>query len=332
MFKDILRDQQPVVYQTLGNALKKQQLSHCYLFSGPVGSLMVETATFFAQSIICSHKEDEWACEQCLECFQISSHEYVDLIYIDGSKETIKVESINALQSQFSQTALSMAGKKVFIINDCENMTAKAANSLLKFIEEPSNSTYGIFISAQVSRVLPTIVSRCQSLNFKPLSKDSFCQKAIEEGADELAAHLLSNLVSKMEDIGNIKELDSFQAAIRYFVEFMNLYFSDFKSAMLYLQDNGFKLTAKAKNPKKEREVFSYFLQIAAVFVNDYHNHITIEDESWDSLLKQAEKTSFNSRNFLEAVSETKDALIRATNQSLLTDQLLYKLSGGVYD
>lgn len=332
MFKDILKDQQPVVYQTLSNALRNKKLSHCYLFSGPAGSLMLETANLLAQTIICTHKKEDWACEECIECIQVANHEYVDLLYIDGSNETIKIESINSLQDQFSQTALAQAGQKVFIINNCENMTAKASNSLLKFIEEPSSTTYGIFITTQITRVLPTIVSRCQTLNFKPLSNETFYQKALEKGIDELDAHLLSPLVHKEEEIEIIKELDSYQVAVQYFVEFMNYYFTDLKSGMLYLQNNGFKINAKSKNPKKDREVFSFFLQIATTFVNDYHKHIKINDDSWTNLLTLAQENKFNSRNFLETISETKDALIRATNLSLLIDQMLFKLSGGIHD
>ncbi|MGI6581479.1 MAG: hypothetical protein ACOX1M_04020 [Erysipelotrichaceae bacterium] len=97
---------------------------------------------------------------------RIKENNYVDLIYIDEEDKNIKVELIENLQQRFEKTALEKAGKKIFIINNCEKLTTKAANSLLKFIEEPSKNTTGIFITTQVDGVLPTIISRSQTLNF----------------------------------------------------------------------------------------------------------------------------------------------------------------------
>lgn len=329
MFRDILQQHQPVVYRTLNNALHRHQVSHCYLFTGPKGSLMPETALWLAQSVICSEKEDEQACEQCIECLQIQNREYADLLWIDGSKATIKIEQINLLQNQFAQTALSRAGRKVFVITDCENMTSKAANSLLKFIEEPSENTLGIFISTQPTRLLPTIVSRCQQVSFRPLSRQSYHDEAVKDGIDDLDAHLIATMAHSEEDIIAIAGDESYRTAVRYFVEFMNLFFEDFANAQMYLQDSGFRISPKAKDPRRSREVFSYFLQIATVFVNDYHNNAVIDDESWTALLNKARERNFNSRNFLETVSETRDALIRSANLALLGDQMLCKLLQG---
>ncbi|MBQ6529137.1 MAG: DNA polymerase III subunit delta, partial [Clostridia bacterium] len=317
---------------TLSNALEKGQLSHCYLFVGPIGALQQEAAILLAQSFICSEKKDGWACEQCIECMQMQNREYADLIYLDGSRETIKIDQINKLQTQFAQTALTQAGRKVFIINDCENMTGKASNSLLKFIEEPSDNTLGIFITSQLTRVLPTIASRCQQITFRPLSHEAFRQHALEKGLDDLNAHLISQLAHSEDETDLLSEDETYQAAVRYFVEFMHYYFQNFPSALLYLQDNGFRLNAKAKDNKKSREVFDWFLQIATIFVNDYHSQAVEEDESWRQLLETAHQNHFDSRNFLNTVCETRDALIRSANLSLLIDQMLYKLSGGTND
>ena len=95
MFRDVLESQQPVVFRTLGNALRKKQVSHCYLFTGPKGSFQMETAILLAQSVICSESDSEWACEECIECLQVGNKEYADMLVLDGSKETIKIDQIN---------------------------------------------------------------------------------------------------------------------------------------------------------------------------------------------------------------------------------------------
>ncbi len=323
MFKDTLKQRQPVVWQTLHNALNNNTVSHCYLFIGQAGTLTKETAYLLAQSMICTHKEDGFACEQCEDCQRIKENGYADLVYIDGSKETIKIEAINNLQNQFSQTALEVSGKKIFIINACENMTGKASNSLLKFIEEPSSNTMGIFITSNPTKVLPTIVSRCQTLNFKPLSKEDYYQKALDQNIDELNAHIISNIAHNESDISTIANLESYQNALNIFVEYLNRFLSNPKTAMIYLQGNGFKM----KDKKQERECFGYFLSIANIFVSDYHNQNSVDDETWTSLLAKANKDNFDSLVFLQAISESKDALNRSANLSLLVDQFLYKTS-----
>ena len=327
MFRDQLAAQQPVVYQILDNALKKESLSHCYLFTGPKGTLKQETAFLLAQSIICSHKQDGWACEECLECIRVKNNSYVDLIYLDGSKGLLKIEHINTIQNQFSQTAVEMAGKKVFIINDCENMTLKAANSLLKFIEEPSGNVVGIFITSQMDRLLPTIVSRCQKVSFRPLPKTMYYDYAIENGIDELNAHLISQMVQDKGQVLEISQQETYQNAVRVFVEFMNYYFRNKKTALSYLESGVFNTSQSDR--KNDRESFQYFLNIANIFTDDYHNNKSVDDDSWTDLLNKAHENSFDSVRFLTAVSQARDALIRSANLLLVIDQFLYKISGG---
>ena len=327
MFRETLALQQPVVYQILDNALKKESLSHCYLFAGPRGTLKQETAFLLAQSVICSHKTDGWACEECLECIRVRENNYVDLIYLDGSKGLLKIEHINTIQNQFSQTAVEAAGKKVFIINDCENMTLKAANSLLKFIEEPSDNVTGIFITSQIDRLLPTIVSRCQKVSFKPLPKTMYYDFAIENGIDELNAHLLSQMVQDRDQLLEISQQESYQNAVRTFVEFMNYFFRNKKTAITYLENNAF--SSGQSDRKNDRDSFQYFLNIANIFTDDYHNNKSVDDDSWTDLLEKAHDSDFDSVRFLTAVSQARDALIRSANLSLVIDQLLYRISGG---
>ena len=324
-----LQTLQPVVYQTLHNALKNDSLSHCYLFVGPTGTSKFETAVLLAQSLVCPETVDGWACQQCIQCIRIEENNYADYILIDGSKESIKGERILNLQYQFAQTALEKAGRKIFIINSCENMTLKAANSLLKFIEEPSNSLTGIFITTSLDNVLPTIASRCQVINFKPLSKEVYYNKALEAGLDELNAHIVAQLINSPREIEPLKDNEAYQHALFRFTEFMYEFLKTPENGMIYLQEYGFRDSGREADRRRDRDTFSYFLDIADIFVNDYFSGHHTGDESWDSLLKQAADNNFDFTSFLQTISETRDALNRAANTGLLTDQMLFKMMGG---
>ena len=328
MYRRKLETEQPIVYQTLYNALNKGSVSHCYIFAGPQGTSRMETAILLAQSLVCEHRDDVFACEECMTCTRVANGAYADLIVIDGKNSPIKIEAVEKLQKQFSQTALEKAGRKIFIINNCENITLKAANSLLKFIEEPFNNITGIFITTRLDNVLPTIVSRCQPLNFKPVSTTGFYQYALDNGIDELSAHLLSRMVQSAEEITETANSDSFTTAKIYFMEFMHEYLDDPRSAILYIQDNAFKV--KGSDRKKDRECFRYFLDIALVFANDYFQQPSSGDEEWNGLLEKAHEKELDGALYLEAVSAARTALKKAANMLLLADQLMYKLSGGI--
>ena len=327
MFKETLKQSQPVIYRTLDSALHKGNLSHCYLFVGERNAMMYETAILLAQSLVCQDKQDGWACEDCMSCIRVANDNYADLIILDGSKETIKGEAVADLQMQFSQTALEMAGEKIFIVNDCENMTAKAANSLLKFIEEPSNNTTGIFITTKITNVLPTIVSRCQTLNFKPLSTDYLYQQAVDKGIDELDAHLLSQMVKNSDELLMTVSNSNYTNALRFFGEFMNYYFTSSRLALLYLQDESF---SKIKDRSVLKETLNYFFAIAVIFVNDYHRHYLSEDDTWANLLNQGRENNFDSVHFLQVVAASQDKLNKPVNLPLLIDQFYYQLTGGI--
>ena len=325
MHREQLLLQQPVVYKTLRNALKNDRLSHCYLFSGQKATMTREAAILLAQSIVCENRQDYLACECCNSCIRIAEGNYADVIFLDGSQSSIKNEDVYSIQKQFYRTALEAAGKKIFIINDCENMTGKASNSLLKFIEEPANNTYGIFITSNLARVLPTIISRCQVINFRPLDKSSYYQMAIEQGEDPLSAHLLSHLIRNQSELTEVASSRSYQIALKIFTDFTSYLFTNEKQAIIYLQENSFRDSGK----NQDKTAFSYFLDIACIFVNDYHQETEIDDETWTSLLNKARENNFRSENYLLTVSETKDALAAGANVPLLIDQMLYKMIGG---
>ena len=164
MVKDVLKAKEPIVYLSLKNDLENNRLAQCYLLYGQVNPLKKDTAFLLAQSII--ENKQSFACEECNTCLRIKDNKYFDVIYVDGTKSSIKVDDIEYIMSEFSRTSLE-GSKKVYIIDNINNASLKAVNMLLKFMEEPSSDdVYGIFISDDMDTLLDTIVSRCEKLPF----------------------------------------------------------------------------------------------------------------------------------------------------------------------
>ena len=198
-----LRKYQPIIYQTFTNSLAKKTLSHAYLLVGNPGTPLLETATHLAKTIVCDDPSP-LACCNCITCLRIESNNYPDVIILDGSKATIKKEDVLNIESRFEKTAFETKGIMIYIIHLVENMTVEAVNSMLKFIEEPEAEVYAFLTTNNINNVLPTIVSRCQTLNLKSADRKDIIQESIELNIPQEDAELLSYFYNDAELIFNL--------------------------------------------------------------------------------------------------------------------------------
>jgi DNA polymerase-3 subunit delta' len=201
--EELIKQTQSIVYQTLVNAFTSNKVNHAFLLSGLKGSPIKESAIYVAQSLVCENP-NPLACEECLSCLRIANQSYADFIYIDGELGTIKKEEIEGLQSSFSKSGVEAKGLKIYIINQLEKATASAANSLLKFLEEPYDDVIGILTTQNQSQILETIISRSQVLRIKSYSKDYLGAELLNSGINQEDVNIL---VSKYSDINQILEV-----------------------------------------------------------------------------------------------------------------------------
>lgn len=194
---------QDVPKRLLQNALRTGRVSHAYLFSGPPGSGQMQVALTFAQALFCRELKDD-ACGKCLECRKIEHGNHPDLYVIEPDGASIKIDQVRELQRLFSYRSKA-ENPKVYIIRQADTMTVQAANSLLKFLEEPQVPAVGILISDNGQALLPTIQSRTQRVPFAPLSPEVLMQELSREGHPAAlvrsAVHLASGLDSSREVI-----------------------------------------------------------------------------------------------------------------------------------
>lgn len=203
---DYIKESQPIIYQTFLNALSKNQLSHAYLLVGDHGTPLKEVAIYLAKTILCDQPHP-LACETCLTCVRVDEDNYSDLLIFDGEVETVKKEAVEQITTSFSKTALEEKGIVIYIIHLVENMTAQAINALLKFLEEPGPNVYAFLTSRNESRVLPTIISRAQTLHLQYTPRHEVIELAIKANVNEEDAQILSyfyndvnNIVKKSQD------------------------------------------------------------------------------------------------------------------------------------
>lgn len=167
-FGEYVKNAQPVLYRMFSNALHEGRLGHAYLLLGEPGVPLKQTAIYLAKSMLCLHP-DPLADECCSRCLRIANNDYPDFKLLEGESESVKKDSVTSIEDDFSKTPLERDGKMVYVITQIENMTPDAANSILKFLEEPSEDTYAILTANNESKVLPTIISRCEVFRLRLL-------------------------------------------------------------------------------------------------------------------------------------------------------------------
>ncbi|MDD5504924.1 MAG: DNA polymerase III subunit [Candidatus Omnitrophica bacterium] len=170
------------------------KISHAYLFLGPSGIGRHKTAVEFAKLLNCGQKADD-NCGICQSCIMIEKRSHPDVFFIqkEQGKKSVSIETIRGLQIRFSLKPLQ--GRYNIAVIDGEDMTDEASNSLLKMLEEPPSNTVFIIIASSQKSLLHTIVSRCQIIRFKPLSKADVANiLAANFNTDEKEAILLSSL------------------------------------------------------------------------------------------------------------------------------------------
>ena len=158
-----LAESQSKLFEEFSQIIRENRLSHAYLFSGDFGSL--DMAIWLAQSRFCLTLEDGLPCGHCRPCRLIAQGDFSDVKLVEPQGQIIKTDTIRQLTREFSQSSFE-GQAQVFIIRDADKMHVNAANSLLKFIEEPQSQIYIFLLTADDSRMLPTIKSRAQLFYF----------------------------------------------------------------------------------------------------------------------------------------------------------------------
>ncbi len=196
-FSDILGNDR--IKRILRKALQRQRVPNSLLLSGPTGVGKIDFARTLAQALNCLEMTDD-ACGHCSSCLAITKGNFPDVLQPVPEKEVLKVEQMRILK----ETAYlkPMLGKKrIFILERAERLNAAASNSLLKILEEPPGFSHILLLTDNPFVILPTIKSRCQILNFSPISREDIEKCLLEQGIEKSRAKVQSLLVQ-----GNLKQ------------------------------------------------------------------------------------------------------------------------------
>lgn len=162
---------QNIIKNSLINSLKNNKISHAYLFSGPRGTGKTSIAKILSRTVNCLNIKDGISCGKCNNCLDSLNGSSPDIIEIDAASNN-GVDEIREIRNKVNLVPTSMK-YKVYIIDEVHMLTTGAFNALLKTLEEPPSHVIFILATTDLHKVPITILSRCQTYNFKRISTDN---------------------------------------------------------------------------------------------------------------------------------------------------------------
>ncbi len=160
---------QDTIARTLSNSIRRGQLAHAYLFCGPRGVGKTTTARIFAKMINCAHPGPEMEpCGECESCVSFQEGRSYCIHELDAASNN-SVEDIKTLMEQV-QVPPQVGKYSVYIIDEVHMLSQSAFNAFLKTLEEPPAHAIFILATTEKHKILPTILSRCQTYDFNRIS------------------------------------------------------------------------------------------------------------------------------------------------------------------
>ncbi len=327
-FNDIIGQDRAL--KILTKSIKENRASSSYIFIGSEGTGKKLTAIEFAKVLNClDPNKDIEACENCQSCNEINKHYCPDLKIVEATRDSIKIEQIREIRKEIELKPFKCK-KKVYIVDKAEKMTLEASNCLLKTIEEPPYYAIIILICSKIDAILPTIVSRCQIVNFRLISslkiKKLLLDKINGLGKDE------AEIISKLAQ-GSIGRAFKLSTDKEYFVRRETLI--DYLSTIIPgKHSNNFfekieKQLLEIKKIEETLEIIKLWYRDILIIKNTEYKKYIVNYDKVEVLGKKSQvysqKMLVDILNYLELVEEY---LVKNVNKRLILERLYIKMVG----
>jgi DNA polymerase-3 subunit gamma/tau len=172
-FQDLIGQEQ--VARTLTNAILQNRIAHAFIFSGPRGVGKTSVARILAKALNCEEGPTPAPCQVCSHCREITAGTSMDVREIDGASNR-GIDEIRELRENVKFSPAS-GRYKIYIIDEVHMLTREAFNALLKTLEEPPAHVVFLFATTELHKIPATILSRCQSHDFRIIPLKQIAEK-----------------------------------------------------------------------------------------------------------------------------------------------------------
>ena len=311
------------IIRHLKNAMQTGKVSHSYIFTGRPGSGKKLLATTYAMTLQCETGGTE-PCQKCDSCKKAMGKNHPDIIMV--SHEKPGVISIDEIREQvIYDVAIKpyCSPHKIYIIPDAELMNVQAQNALLKTIEEPPAYAVILLLANNNTSLLPTITSRCVTLNFKPVRDDLIKSYLMEElHVPDYQAEV--SVAFAQGNVGKAKQIATAED------------FADMMDAALKILKKGdgmevYEMVDAIKTLSEEKHTVYEYLDLFLVWFRDVLMFKATKEvdglvfrQEYNAIKDRADKSSYEGLEKIIQAIETAKTRLQANVNFDLTMELLF--------
>ena len=319
-FAEIIGHEQ--IIEHLQNAILSQKVSHAYILNGPDDSGKKMIAEAFAMALQCEKHGTE-GCMECHSCKQAISKNQPDIIYVTHEKpNTISVDDIRRQVKDDVDIKPYASPYKIYIIDEAEKMNVQAQNALLKTIEEPPAYAVILLLTSNADSLLPTISSRCVTLNLRPV-KESDVKEYLMEHMHLPDYQAQIDAAFAQGNIGKAKQI----AESTEFAEMAERAFRLLRKSneleLYELVEMIKELTAEKQNIYDYLDLFTMWFRDVLLFKATKEVDGLIFKDQYNYIKERAKKSSYEGiENIIDAIGKARERLHSNVNFDLVMELL----------
>jgi len=318
--------EQPIVLKTLDNMIKKERVPHALIFNGDKSTSKKEVAKEFIKMMYSKFYNED--INNSLIGHRIDDESHSNIVYVKkDAKTAISIDLVRDLISEANETSLE-DGPRFYVFEDGDYLNTNSSNAILKFVEEPVENVYIIFIVENMYNLLDTIISRCVCLNFRPLNKEFLKDRLDLKGYEPAILRVLMEYTQNESLIDKIISDNDYMNIYNFVVDMFSEKIEVNGSFILSLLEH--------YNLLDIDEHMDFFLSLFVIYLKDIFYYQVYNDE--EKLVFRSEKGRIKKlsnlfvkeeiSNFIKEALEIKSSVNnkQPINTHLYLDNLLLKM------
>lgn len=309
----------------LQKSIENNSISHSYLFEGEDGIGKKLVAKIFAKTLLCKEGQTT-PCNKCSSCRKIDNDSHPDLIIISPEKGMIRKPQIDEMIKNATKLPFE-SERKIFIIDDSHTMNIESKNAILKTLEEPASFINIILISSNPDNLLPTILSRVESIKFFPIKIDEIenyltNNYKLDDNKAKFIARFTKGAIGKCITIAEDESFfENREEVIDIIVGLINGDLSKAFSSNDFFEEN-------KENINEILDIFTYFFRDILIYKNLQNTDLIVNVDKEDILSQARFMEDIKINEVIQSIEETKINIKRNINFQLAIEVMLLNIGG----